>query len=309
MRIVLTLVALSKLLSQEVAPVSLKVDVNLVNLAFVAHGSSGALARDLTADDIEIYEDGVKQKVKFFSRSAEVPLLLGIVVDASESQGKFLKAHHRDLQSFIATSLAPRDRALLICFGDHVRLVSDFTSSAEELMASLDEYQKRTGGFPELDPDKTREGGTALFDALYATADQKMRPASGERKAIILFSDGEDNSSAHDLVDAIGAAQAADSFIYSIRYTETKHGRLTARNHYGTREMNRFAEETGGLAFDASHGHVEETLAQIAAELRAIYEVGYTSSNPARDGEFRKVVVKSVRDGVVIRAKPGYYAR
>lgn len=296
--------------AQDVPPLSIKVEVNLVNIAFVARDSSGALVRILTKEDIDVFEDGVKQEVKFFNRSDDLPLVLALVVDGSESQGKFVKQHRADVEAFVAASIRPTDRALLVCFGDHIRVVSDLTSSAAAMMSAFDQFEKGSGReFPELDPDKTRSDGTALFDAIYATASEKLKADAGERKALILFSDGEDNSSSHDLMDAIEAAQSADSPIYTIRYTTPRHGRLTARNRYGIREMDRLAAETGAESFDASKGDVAATLQRVAADLRAMYKVGYVSTNPARDGLFHTVVIRAKRDGFTLRAKPGYYAR
>ena len=74
------------LAAQDLAPVSIKVDVSLVNVAFIVRDSAGALSRDLTKDDIEVFEDGVKQEVKFFGRSNDLPLRLALVVDVSGSQ-------------------------------------------------------------------------------------------------------------------------------------------------------------------------------------------------------------------------------
>jgi Ca-activated chloride channel homolog len=295
--------------AQEPPEPSIKVDVNLVNVAFLVHDGSGALSGNLTKDDIEVFEDGVKQDVRFFGRSADLPLRLALLADVSGSQEKFIKQHHRDIETFLKSSVAARDRAMLVCFGNHIRVVSDFSSSADDLLGSLAEFQKGSRHFPELEPDDTREGGTALFDALYLTALHKLLPESGERKAIILFSDGEDNSSAHDLIDAIDEAQLADSLIYTVRYTESKHGKLTARNKYGMLEMDRLANKTGGASFDASKKNVAASLRQVSDELRSLYDLGYVTTNPARDGTFRKLTIQVKRDGFSVRVKPGYYAR
>jgi Ca-activated chloride channel homolog len=294
---------------QEPPEPSIKVDVNLVNVAFLVHDGSGALSGSLTKDDIEVFEDGVKQDVRFFGRSADLPLRLALLADVSGSQEKFIKQHHRDIETFLKASVAARDRAMLVCFGNHIRVVSDFSSSADDLLGSLAEFQKGSRHFPELEPDDTREGGTALFDALYLTAFHKLMPERGERKAMILFSDGEDNSSAHDLIDAFEEAQLADSLIYTVRYTESKHGRLTARNKYGTLEMDRLASQTGGAAFDASKKNVAASLRQVSDELRSMYDLGYITTNPVRDGTYRKLSVRVKRDGFTVRVKPGYYAR
>jgi Ca-activated chloride channel family protein len=295
-------------LAQE--PVAIKVDVSLINVAFIVRDSGGALATDLRREDVEIFEDGVKQDVKFFSRSGDLPLRLGLVVDASGSQERFNKQHRHDIEKFLQATLQPADRALLVCFGNHVRVVSEFTQSAKELMTGFDRFNKDMRDFRELEADNTRTAGTALFDAMYLTSMQLMKPMPGVRKALILFSDGEDNASAYDLMDAIEAAQNSDSLYYTVRYTEpSRNGHLRARSRYGIREMDRLAAETGGAAFDASNHDVGKLLGQVGDELRALYEVGYTTSNPVRDGTFRKVTIRVKRDGLTVRAKPGYFAK
>jgi Ca-activated chloride channel homolog len=294
---------------QEPPPLSIKVDVNLINVAFIVRDTTGTLAQNLKKEDIEIFEDGVKQEVRFFGRSNDLPLRLGLIVDASGSQEKFTKEHKHHLETFLKATITPQDRALLVCFGNHVRVVSGFSASVADLMDGLERFHKGGREFPELEPDNTRSAGTALFDAMYLTSTEMMKPVPGARKALILFSDGEDNSSAHDLMDAIEAAQTSDSLVYTVRYTETKKGLLTARNRYGIREMDRLAGETGGAAFDASKKGVGGLLAQVGEELRSLYEVGYTSTNPVRDGTFRKVTIRSRQEGLTVRAKPGYYAR
>src|SRR5579871_3048306 len=182
----LFLLPFAVLLAQQLPEPSIKVDVNLVNVAFLVRDESGALAANLTKDDIEVFEDGVRQEVKFFGRSADLPLRLALVADVSGSQEKFIKLHNRDIGEFLKTSLTSRDRAMLICFGDHIRVVSDFTSSARDLIGALSEFQKGDRHFPELEPDNTRVSGTAFFDAIYLTAVRKLRNITGERKAMIV---------------------------------------------------------------------------------------------------------------------------
>lgn len=300
--------AAAALTAQEPPPLSIKVDVSLVNVAFIVRDQTGALAGNLTKDDIEVFEDGVPQQVRFFGRSADLPLRLALIMDVSSSQDKFNKQHISDVEKFVSGAIEARDRALLICFGDHIRLVSDFTSSPGELIDAMAAFQNKGGSkFPELDPDKTRDAGTALFDSLYAVATEKFAEPARERRALMLFSDGEDNSSAHDLLDAIEAAQTADAPIYTVRYTETKRGQLTSRNRYGMREMDRLANETGGANFDASKDDVAGSLRRVAEELRSMYDLGYVSTNTSRTGGFRKVEIRVKKPGLTVRAKPGYY--
>ena len=293
--------------AQEPPPLSIKVDVSLVNVAFIVRDQSGALAGNLDKDDIEIFEDGVPQQVRFFGRYADLALRLALIMDVSSSQDKFNKQHISDVEKFVSGAIESRDRALLICFGDHIRLVGDFTNSPNDLIDGMAAFQKGGSKFPELDPDKTRDAGTALFDSLYAVATEKFAEPARERRAIMLFSDGEDNTSAHDLLDAIEAAQTADAPIYTVRYTETKRGQLTSRNRYGMREMDRLAAETGGASFDASKDDVAGSLRRVAEELRSMYDVGYISTNTSRTGGFRKVEIRVKKPGLTVRAKPGYY--
>src|ERR1700738_2329994 len=221
---------------------AIRVDVNLATVAFTVRDADGALVDTLTKDDFEIVEDTVPQKIAYFSRSADVPLTLGLIVDASGSQEHFAKKHQADLEVFLKEALATRDRAFLVGFGNYIRLVSDFSHSSSELVESWKRYEKDTQKFPEIGPPEKRDLGTAFYDSIYYPVTEKLGKEEG-RKALLMFSDGEDNSSSHDMMSAIDAAQGANVLVYTIRYTERAHGKLTARNQYGIRVMDRLAKE------------------------------------------------------------------
>lgn len=296
-------------LAQE--PPHIKVNVHLVNVTFSVRNESGLSPADLTKNDFEVFEDGVAQNISFFSRSADIPLTLGLIVDASGSQEHFVKQHHHDLQAFLKDVLKPADRAFLVCFGNHIRLVSDFTSSNQEILDELKRYEKDYRRFDELGPaDEDREGGTAFYDAIYYAAAEKLGDSANGRKALIIFSDGEDNSSAHHMMDAIEEAQIENIPLFCVRYTEHgRHGKITSRNKYGTSVMARIAKESGGEDFDAQKKDLKESFREIGEELRSSYELAYNSTNTERDGYFRRIVIRSKRTGLTIRAKTGYYAR
>lgn len=287
----------------------IQVDVNLVNVAFNVRDARGALAADLTKEDFDVVEDGVSQAISFFARSAEVPLTLGLIVDVSGSQEHFVKQHQHHLQTFLHDVLRPQDRAFLVCFGNHLRLASDFSPSSARIMDGLNQFDKGHMSFPELGPQEDRVLGTAFYDAIYYAVTEKLSKAESGRRALIVFSDGEDNSSAHHMMDAIEAAQIGDTRIFCMRYTERKHGRLTARNKYGIRVMERLARDTGGVDFDAEQGDIRKQFREIGEDLRSTYELAYVSSNPVRDGSFRKVLIRPKRPGFVVRSKTGYFAR
>jgi Ca-activated chloride channel family protein len=286
----------------------IQVDVNLVNVAFAVRDARGALASDLTKEDFDVIEDSVPQTISFFARSAEVPLTLGLIVDVSGSQEHFVKQHQHHLQTFLHDVLRPQDRAFLVCFGNHLRLVSDFSPSSAQIMDGLKRFDKGHMNFPELGAPEDRVLGTAFYDAIYYAVTEKLLKAESGRRALIVFSDGEDNSSAHHMMDAIEAAQIGDTRIFCMRYTERKHGRLTARNKYGTRVMERISRESGGADFDAEQGDIRKEFREIGEDLRSTYELAYVSTNPVRDGSFRKVLIRSKRPGFVVRSKTGYFA-
>jgi Ca-activated chloride channel family protein len=284
------------------------VAVNLVNVAFSVRDARGALVDNLTKEDIEIFEDNAPQKIAFFARSVDVPLTLGLIVDASGSQEHFSKKHEKDLAVFLNTVLGPKDRAFLLCFGNHLRLVNDFTQSGREMLEHLKEYDKKPDRFPEIGPKEERDLGTAFYDSIYYPVKEKLAREEG-RRALLVFSDGEDNSSAHDMMSTIETAQAENVVVYTIRYTEKEHGKLTARNKYGTSVMDRIAKETGGAHIDAAVTDPHTYFRQIAEELRASYEVAYYPTNSDKDETFRKIVIRPRQAGVKVRTKTGYFSR
>jgi Ca-activated chloride channel family protein len=307
-KLLVLLVLLPAWLARCGAQESIRVDVNLVTVAFSVRDASGGLVDNLTKDDFEVIEDSAPQKIAFFAKSVDVPLTLGLIVDASGSQEHFAKQHENDLKVFLKEALGPRDRAFLVGFGNHVRLVSDLSTSGEAMMESWRLYDKDTGHFPELGPKEDRDLGTAFYDSIYYPVTEKLAVENG-RRALLLFSDGEDNSSSHDMMTAIEAAQDANVVIFAIRYTEKKHGKLTARNQYGIRVMDRIAKETGGMHIDAEQTDPHTYFRQIAEELRTSYELAYYPTNAAKDDTFRKVVVRVKRPGLTVRSKTGYFSR
>jgi Ca-activated chloride channel homolog len=307
-KLVVLLVLVTAVGVRSAAQDSIRVDVNLVTVAFSVRDAGGALVDNLSKDDFEIVEDAAQQKIAFFAKSADVPLTLGLIIDASGSQEHFTKKHEHDLEVFLKDVLGPRDRAFLVGFGNHIRLVSDFSRSGEEMMESWKLYDKDTRRFPELGPKEERDLGTAFYDSIYYPVVEKLAGENG-RRALLLFSDGEDNSSSHDMMTAIETTQNANVVVFAIRYTEKDHGKLTARNQYGIRVMDRIAKETGGMHIDAEQTDPRTYFRQIAEELRTSYELAYYPTNAEKDDTFRKVVIKVKRSGLTVRSKTGYYAR
>lgn len=287
----------------------IRVTVNLTTVAFSARASNGALVDNLRKEDVEVLEDAVAQKIAHFAKSADLPLTLGLIIDASGSQDHFTKQHQHDLEVFLTDVLGPKDRVFLIGFGNHLRLVSDFTNSAEQILVNMNAYKKKAGAFPEIAAEtEERDLGTAFYDSIYYSVQEKLAQEDG-RRALLIFSDGEDNSSSHDMLTAIETAQAANVVIYSLRYTERHHGHLTPRNQYGIRVMDRIAKETGGAHIDAETTDPRTYFRQIAEELRTSYELAYYSTNSLKDDSFHKIKIVPKREGITIRSKTGYFSR
>ncbi|HXB73374.1 MAG TPA: VWA domain-containing protein [Candidatus Acidoferrales bacterium] len=294
------------------AQTSIRVDVSLVSVGFSVRDARGNLVTNLTQDDVELTEDGVPQRIAFFGRSADVPLNLGLIMDVSGSQQSFVKPHLKDLEAFLKSVMDEPDRAFLICFANRVRLVSDYSSSGKELVAALRQFEKGKGNaeYPIVGPPEYRILGTAFYDAIYEPANLMFPDSTRGRRALVIFSDGEDNSSAHHMLETIEAAQANDVTLFCLRYTEPgRNGRVTARNKYGAGVMARISRETGGLDFDARAHGLQEGFRQIGAQLRSSYELGYHTSNPSGDKTFHKISIRTKQAGLEVRAKTGYYSR
>ena len=290
-------------------PYTYKTETHLVDFTISVHDAQGGLMQGLTQQDFRVVEDGVPQQIRFFAHDTQLPLSIGLIIDASGSQEAFVKAHERDVEKFVREVLAPGDEAFAVCFGNHLRLVSDVTGSSSALVAGIQRFDKGDRSAPEIGPKEERELGTALYDAVYFAVSEKLASRAEHRKVLLILSDGQDNSSEHDLMDAIEEAQNQNVLVYAVRYTDSKPNDLNARDRYGVRALDHLTAQTGGKAYDVHQVKVEQAFAEIAGEVRSLYEVAYQSTNRERDGAFRKVTIQAVRPDLVVRSRAGYYAR
>jgi len=285
---------------------AIHVNVRLVNVAFTVRDAAGKLVTNLTKDDFEVLDDGQLQPISFFARGEDLPLTLGLIVDVSGSQEHFVKQHRHDLGVFLKDVLTPKDRAFLVCFGNHLRLAADFSPSGSDLIDGLKQVEKKE--VPEIGPRDYRAGGTAFYDALYYATTLKLAKIDRGRSALVIFSDGEDNSSAHNMMDTIETAQAENVVLFGIRYTETRKGQWTARNKYGASVMARISRDTGGSDFDAQAADLRTSFREIGEQLRSSYELAYHAAGPA-DGTFHKLLIRTKQPGFTVRTKTGYFSR
>lgn len=269
-------------------------------------------------EDFILLDDGRPRVIEHLWRDTDLPLTVGLVADVSGSQSEFVGQHRQTLALFLSQVLRPRDRAFLVTVAHDVRLVTDFTSSVEELQRGADSIGANPTAGTQLGdcvaPPLTvffqhvrSFCSTALWNGVYFSALRKMRPVSG-RKALVVLTDGLDRTSPHSLSEAILAAQEADTRVYAIQY-------LVFRDHipFGPTSMagthlRRLAGETGGRLFNAPEGGSAEIFSQIEEELRAMYVLGFRLPEEGRDGQGHRLEVKWRHGGVEVRARKRYVA-
>lgn len=291
---------------------TLKVNVDVVQLFFNVKDKKGALLPNLTKDDLEIFEDAKPQTIKYFAAESNLPLTLGILIDASGSQQRVLEMEKEVGGSFLSEILRDKDEAFVLSFDVNVDLVQDFTTSIHALKEALNSVRINVGiggGIPGLGggPLPTpNPRGTLLYDAIYLASHDELAHEVG-RKAMIILTDGEDQGSRLKIRDAIEAAQKSDSICYVLLIAD--RGFYGGIGYSGDSEMKKLASETGGRVIEVGNkfDKLKDAFDQIARELRSQYSLGYVPTNSARDGTFRKIEVRS-KNGYKIQARAGYYA-
>lgn len=299
--------------SQDQSVETLKVQVNVVQLFFNVKDKKGALIPNQTRNDFELFEDGKPQTVKYFTAESDLPLTLGILIDSSGSQMRVLEMEKEVGASFLNEILRPKDEAFVIGFDVNVDLLQDFTNDVRRLKAALNKAKINTGGggssLPGLGGGPIPTGnprGTLLYDAVYLASHDELAHEVG-RKAMILLTDGEDQGSQLRIKDAIEAAQKSDSICYVLLIAD--RGFYGGFGYSGDSEMKKLAGETGGRVIEVGNkfDKLKEAFDQIAHELRSQYNIGYTPTNSAQDGTFRKIELHS-KQGYKIQTRSGYYA-
>jgi VWFA-related protein len=289
-------------------------NVNVVNLFFNVKDKKGALIPNLKKEDFQVFEDGKPQTIKYFSAESDQPLTLGLLIDTSVSQERVLPMEKEVGAAFLRDVLRPKDLAFVISFDVSVDLLHDFTNEASVLRHAMDDARINgggpSGGAPGIGggpfPTSQTPKGTLLYDAVYLASHEKLATEVG-RKAMILLSDGEDQGSQMRMHDAIEAAQKADAIVYVLLIADRG---FYGGGYGGDRDMKKMTEETGGRVIEVGDNFekLKQGFDQIANELRSQYSVGYTPTNSARDGSFRKVEIKADSKDYRIQARKGYYA-
>jgi len=253
------------------------------------------LVPDLKKENFQVFEDGVKQSIISFQHT-DLPVSIAIVVDNSGSMSRKRPAVNKSALDLIEAS-NPEDEAFVVNFSDEAFIDQDFTSDVNKLRDGLGHLESR--------------GGTALYDAVVASADKLANDAKRPKQVLILITDGEDNASTLNLEQTIRRVQQLSGpVIYSIGLlfgdemsrSEVRHAR---------RALEMLSTETGGMAFFPKNiEQVDQIAAEVARDIRNQYTLGYHSTKPTTEPGFRRVLVTAEGKGggkLNVRTRTGYF--
>jgi len=277
---------------------TLRQDAYEVRLNATVLDSSGRSVLDLTKDAFHVYEDGVPQTVASF-RHEDLPVSLGILIDSSGSMYEKRTAVNQAAINLVKLS-NPEDEAFLVDFSGEAFIDQDFTSDSEKLKHGL-------GAFA------TGPGGTALYDAVAASADYLAKNAKHPKQVLLVVTDGEDNASSGTLEATIRRIQDLDGpTIYCVGLlfgpdtdkAEARHAR---------RVLEALAEQTGGVAyFPKNLKEVDPIAAEVAQDIRTQYTIAYHSTKSPTLGGYRQIHVDAKEKGygkLQVRTRSGYFPK
>ena len=269
-----------------------KTDVDEVLLHATVVDDKQHLVTNLDKGAFNVFEDGKLQSILHF-RHEDIPVAMGIVIDNSGSmREKRTKVNQAALNLVRASN--PRDEVFIVNFNDEYYLDQDFTNDLMKLKEALEKIDAR--------------GGTALFDAVVASADHLKRNARLEKKVLFVVTDGEDNASNESLEQAVKQLQEENGpSVYAIGILGDEEHPKRAK-----RALEIIAQHTGGIAFfPKTLDEVDEISRTVARDIRNQYAIGYKPTNPRGAGGFRMVRVEAKSKGrskLTVRTKSGYYA-
>jgi len=270
----------------------IRTEVNLVSVLSSVLDKNGHPVLDLTADQFEVYEEGLKQKVELIESETQQPLDLTLMIDSSLSEFKELEFETNAASRFIQKLVRPGDRLALFEFSDAVTQLAPFTSNVATLQAAL----KRI----------VPGDGTALYDAVYLGAQTLERNPAGRRRVIVLVTDAGETTSSADFDAARRAAVRADVLLYSIvvRAVKSESGRNTAGEH----ALETIADSTGGATyFPDEISQLGAMFDRIDRELRTQYRLAYYPNPRPPAGAYRTLEVR-VKCECKVRSRKAYFS-
>ncbi len=283
---------LSKQQSDQNGTFVIRTDVDEVLLHATVVDDKQHIVTNLDRNAFTVLEDGKPQNIISFHHE-DIPVAMGIVIDNSGSmREKRAKVNQAALN--LVRSSNPQDEVFVVNFNDEYYLDQDFTNDLLKLKEALEKIDAK--------------GGTALYEAVVASADHLKRNARLERKVLFVVTDGEDNASRETLEQAVKQLQDENGpSVYAIGILGDEDHPKRAR-----RALEIITQRTGGLAFfPKTLDEVDEISRQVAHDIRNQYTIGYKPTNPKTSGGFRTIRVEAKGKGhgkLMVRTKSGYYA-
>jgi len=286
----------SEIESRRLVP-NLRIDTNLVLIPVTVTTPLNQFVTGMEKENFRLLEDKVEQEVSYFA-SFDAPLSIGLVFDISGSMSNKLNKSRQAAAEFFKTA-NPDDEFFLVQFNDRPQLVVPFTRSTEDIQNRLTFTQAK--------------GRTALLDGIYMAL-QELRKGKNPRRALLVISDGGDNSSRYTETEVRNLLREADAQLYAMGIFEPIGSRgRSAEELGGPGLLSELAAMTGGRHFPVENlNDLPDIAAKIGIELRNQYVLGYVSKNLTRDGKYRRVTVKlnQPRGLPPLKAlyRQGYYA-
>lgn len=272
--------------------------VEMVSLNVTVTDQKHHYLTDLESRDFSIFEDGAKQEITYFNRTT-LPIALSLLLDTSASMESRMTTA-QDAAIGFARKLRPQDLAQVVDFDTRVEILQNFTTDAAALETAI---RNTTAG-----------GSTSMYNALYISLKElvKIQAKSDDdvrRRAVVLLSDGEDTSSLVTYEEVLDLAKRSATTIYTIGLQSKESSQLSKGFREAEFVLRQLAQETGGRAFFPQRAEdLSSIYAEIADELASQYVLGYASTNPKRDGAWRRLNVQVGRQGTTARTKRGYFA-
>ena len=289
----------------------IKIDTDLVPVNVTVTDAKGRLVRNLKKEDFKIREDGVEQKVDYFSKDVNLPITLGLLIDTSGSMDRVLPAEQDAATRFLREVMRPKDLTMVINFDLDANLIADFTQDLSVLERAIRSTVMNApaagiGGTAGTIPNSG--GGTVLYDAIYLACHDELSTEAG-RKAVIVLTDAVDEGSRLRVQDAVEAAQRADAVIHVLLISDPGVYGIGGFGNPGPSVAKKMADDTGGRVIDVHNSKsLEKAFDEISEELRSQYVLGYYPTNTKRDGTFRKIQVEVNEPDAKVLARKGYYA-
>jgi Ca-activated chloride channel homolog len=253
------------------------------------------LVATLDKTNFKVFEDNIEQNITSFQHQ-DIPISLGIIVDNSGSMRTKREAVNKSALDLVHSS-NPDDESFVVNFSDEAYIDQDFTSSIAKLRDGLSHIDSK--------------GGTALYDAVVASADYLTKNAKRSKQVLLVITDGEDNASSTTLEETVHRIQDLQGpivYCIGLLYADEGGGR---EMHRARRALEMLSNETGGIAFFPKNlDQVDEIAGEVARDIREQYTIGYHSTKPPSLGGFRAVRVEAKAKGynrLIVRTKTGYY--